>query len=66
MDNFQHFKDFLSANKPLKPDVSSILEKRRKMMNLSYQIKHAQEALLHLSLDTKTNYVQRALKKLNS
>jgi hypothetical protein len=66
MDNFQTFKNFLSMHKPLPNiNVRDVIEKRKKMMELSAHIKHEQQALLNLSLCTKTGYVQRALKKLN-
>jgi hypothetical protein len=64
MDNFQTFKNFLVMYKPSSNiNVQEIIEKRKLMMNLSAHIKHQQQALLNLSLCTKTGYVQRALKK---
>jgi hypothetical protein len=63
--DFSTFKNILAVNKPLHPLVQPIIDKRKKMMEIASRIRNEQNALAHLGMETKTLYVQRALKKLN-
>jgi hypothetical protein len=61
--DFSTFKSILAVNKPLEPTVKLVIEKRKKMMEVASRIRNEQNALAHLGMETKTLYVQRALKK---